>query len=285
MKISRRHRQWMLCGCIATLGLLCSARSHGADEAPPDRPPPSDADTWRYAVTIYGFLPSVYGETTFPGGTAGPSFTIDQHKILSSLRFAFMGTLRVRKGDWGLLTDVFYSDLSDSLKATRDFRLEGKPPVGATARLKLGSKTTILTLAGTYAVMDTPRDSMSLLFGTRMIKLTQKLDWTLSATLPGLWTGGLDGRNTFDHSYWDAVVGVTGRSRFGEDFRWFVPYHLDAGTGGSRFTGQAVLGIGYSYRWGEVTAAWRYVDYNFRSSENVSRLAFSGPALGLTYRF
>jgi hypothetical protein len=316
MKISQGKRRSMSGGCLAALMLMCAVRAHAAEStsvSPPDHvndwstaaqapvssaanaspqdpaaPDPgsvSSPDQWKYAVTVYGFLPSVYGETTFPGGAAGPSFTINQHKIISSLKFAFMGTLRARKGDWGYLADLFYSDLGDSVSASRDFRLAGKPPVGATADLRLRSKTTMLTVAGTYALMDTPRDSMSLLFGTRMIDMRQKLNWTLSATIPGLWTGALSGQNKFDHTYWDAIVGFTGRTRFGDQLRWFVPYHLDVGTGASKFTGQAVLGIGYTTRWGEVTAAWRYIDYNFKSSETVSRLAFSGPALGVTYRF
>jgi hypothetical protein len=255
------------------------------DAGSSDRARQAGADDWKYAVTLYGFLPSVHGETTYPGGASGPSFTVDQHKILSSLKFAFMGTLRVRKDEWGALVDFFYSDLSDSVAASRDFRLSGKPPVGATADLGLRSKTTMLTVAGTYALLDTPRDALSLLAGARMIDMSQKLDWTLSATVPGIWTGALSGTNRFNHTNWDAIVGVTGRTRFGSDLRWFVPYHLDVGTGDSKFTGQAVLGIGYTYPWGEVTAAWRYIDYDFKFGNSISRLSFSGPALGVVYRF
>lgn len=293
----------MVRGAVAILALAGAASVHAVDSgvaqppvqepavpvaqdaAPTDQPAQTDSSNWRYAVTLYGFLPAVHGQTTYPGGTAGPSFTVDQHRILSSLKFAFMGTLRVRKGEWGALVDFFYSDLSDSVTASRDFKLSGKPPVGATADLGLRSRTTMLTLAGTYSLLDTPRDTVTLLAGARMIDMSQKLDWTLSASMPGIWTGALSGSNRFDHTNWDAEIGVTGRTRFGTDLRWFVPYHFDGGTGDSRFTGQAVLGIGYSYPWGEVTAAWRYIGYDFKFGNTISRLSFSGPALGVVYRF
>lgn len=301
-QLTKRHS--ITCGFIVALALMCTTRAHAVgqsaeptidrdfaaarttqDASSPDQALQPGFDEWKYAVTIYGYLPSVHGETTFPGGASGPSFMIDQHKILSSLKFAFMGTLRVRKDEWGAMVDLFYSDLSDSVTASRDFKLSGKPPTGVTANLDLRSNTTMLTLAGTYAFLDTPRDAMSLLFGARMIDMSQKLDWTLSATIPGIWTGALSGRNKFNQTNWDAVIGLTGRTRFGNDLRWFMPYYLDVGTGDSKFTGQVVAGIGYSYAWGEVTAAWRYIDYDFKSGNSISRLSFSGPALGVVYRF
>jgi len=301
-QLTKRHS--ITCSFIVALAVMCTTRAHAVgqsaepaidrdfaaarttqDASSPDQALQSGSDEWKYAITLYGYLPSVHGETTFPGGTSGPSFTVDQHKILSSLKFAFMGTLRVRKDEWGAMVDLFYSDLSDSVAASRDFKLSGKPPTGVTANLDLRSTTTMLTLAGTYGFLDTPRDAMSLLFGARMIDMSQKLDWTLSATIPGIWTGALSGRNKFNQTNWDAVIGLTGRTRFGNDLRWFIPYYLDVGTGDSKFTGQVVAGIGYSYASGEVTAAWRYIDYDFKSGNSISRLSFSGPALGVVYRF
>jgi hypothetical protein len=57
------------------------------------------------------------------------------------------------------------------------------------------------------------------------------------------------------------------------------------GTGESQFTWQAVLGLGYDFGWGSVGAAWRYLDYNFKSSSAVSSMSMSGPAVGISFRF
>ena len=69
------------------------------------------------------------------------------------------------------------------------------------------------------------------------------------------------------------------------DGNWYVPYYVDVGTGDSDLTWQAVAGIGYAFRWGEVFAAWRYLDYDFKSSSNIEKLNFNGPGLGVAFRW
>lgn len=243
-----------------------------------------DSDQWRYSATVYAYAPSLYGETTFPNGATGPAFRINAHTIVKSLNIAFMGKFSVRKGNWGAFADVFHADVSNSVRGTRNFSVPQVPvPIGVTGNFKLGANTTLLTLAGTYRFVAEPDHDMSLVFGARMYGNRERLDWTLSAPLIGY--PAVSGRSRVSHTYWDAIVGLSGRQRFGNDLRWFAPYYVDAGTGDSRFTGQALLGIGYQFDWGEVTAAWRYIDYNFKSGSLVSRMAWSGPAVGLTWRF
>ncbi|MGB0135517.1 MAG: hypothetical protein WBP53_16920 [Dokdonella sp.] len=261
------------------------AGREGQEDASPYAVSQSDSDGWKYAATLYGYLPSIDGETTFPSGAAGPSFTIDQHRIVSGLKFAFMGSVRAHKGNWGFLADLFYAKLGDSANLSGGFAINGIPVQDASANLKLDSKTTILSLAGTYALADKPRHVTRLVFGTRMLDTQQKLDWQLTGTVPGVGTAGLSGMSNIDRTKWDGIVGLTGHVRFGEGLRWSVPYYVDAGAGDSNFTSQALVGIGYSYDWGDVVAAWRYIDYDFKSGELISRLSFSGPALGAVFRF
>ncbi|WHZ18629.1 MAG: hypothetical protein OJF55_000778 [Rhodanobacteraceae bacterium] len=244
----------------------------------------SDQDAWHYGATVYAYFPSLYGETTFPGGTAGPIFRIDAHRIVKGLNLAFMGKFSVRHGNWGAFADVFHADVSDSVNATHAFSVPQVPvPVGVTGNFKLGAKTTLLTLAGTYRFVAEPDHDMSLVFGARMYDSRQRLDWTLSAPLIGY--PNASGQSRVGHTRWDAIVGVSGHQRFGTDLRWFVPYYVDAGSGDSRFTWQALIGVGYAFQWGEVAATWRYIDYDFKSGSLVSRMSYSGPAVGLTWRF
>jgi hypothetical protein len=84
---------------------------------------------------------------------------------------------------------------------------------------------------------------------------------------------------------WDAIVGVRGRARLPSDPRWFLPYHVDIGTGASRLTWQAVLGVGYAFDFGEVGLVWRYLDYTFKPSESLQTLTFNGLALGVAFRY
>lgn len=245
----------------------------------------AEADQWKYAVTLYGYLPSVHGQVSFPNRPLNPSFTVSQQEILSNLNLAFMGTVRAHKGDWGVLADVFHANLSDSAKVTRDVKVRGIPIKGASANLDLDSRTTLLTLAGTYALTDTPRNVTRLVAGARMLDTQQKLDWKLSGTVPGLGTLEHDGRSKINRTVWDGIVGVTGQARFGDGLRWFAPYHLDVGAGDSKLTGQALVGVGYSYPWGGLTATWRYIGYDFKSGEAISSLSFNGPAVGVVLHF
>lgn len=265
-------RRPVLCAVIVLCGIAGAANAQSSDQQ------------WHGAVTVYGYFPSIHGDTTFPNGNTGPTFTLDRHTILDSLEFAFMGRLHVQKGRWGGMADLFYANLGDSRSGTRDFTIPQVPiPVGVTANFDLDSKTTLLTLAGTYQLVATPGHDMRLLFGTRMYDASQQLDWQLSAPVVGY--PQVTGRSSVDNTKWDAIVGLSGRVRFGPDARWILPWYLDVGTGESRFTGQAYLGIGYAFNWGEVHAGWRYIDYRFKSGSLVSSASFSGPAVGVTWRF
>lgn len=244
----------------------------------------SNPDQWQYAVTVYGYLPSIYGASTFPNGAAGPTFKLSAHTIVSNLNLAFMGRVRARKGQWGMLADWIYSDVSDGATATRDFSVPGVPiPVGVTGNFKLRAQSSLLTLAGTRQFLSEPQREMDLVFGVRMDDLQQKFDWQLSAALPGFPERA--GRSNVSKTNWDAIVGVLGREYFANDPRWFIPYYVDIGAGSSKFTGQIAAGVGYRYDWGEVTAGWRCIDYRFKSGSLISRTSFSGPAAGLTWRF
>ena len=55
--------------------------------------------------------------------------------------------------------------------------------------------------------------------------------------------------------------------------------------GESQFTSQAVTGIGYSWSWGAVLGAWRHIDYDMKSGRDIESLSFSGPAIGVAFRW
>jgi len=83
---------------------------------------------------------------------------------------------------------------------------------------------------------------------------------------------------------WDGVVGFRGSARLGAG-NWFVPYYLDAGAGTSKFTWQAVVGVGYSFGWGDLLLVYRYLSFEQGDDQPVQRLEFAGPALGATFHF
>jgi hypothetical protein len=242
------------------------------------------ADELRFRATVYGWVPGLSGTTEFPSGASGPSIDVDAKNVLESLKMAFMGTFEVQSGKWGGLVDWVYADLGADKSGTRDFSIHGQQfPVGLNANLSLDIKTNILTLAGTYEVIDKPEYAMGLVFGARMLAMDQTLNWAFVGTGPA--GVARSGTSEVSNTNWDAIIGVRGRARFGDDRRWFVPYYGDIGGGNSKFTWQAMAGLGYSFKWGDVIAVWRYLDYEFKSGEPVQSMTFNGVAVGVSFNF
>ena len=44
-------------------------------------------------------------------------------------------------------------------------------------------------------------------------------------------------------------------------------------------------GIGYSFQWGDVVGAWRYIDYEMKSGKQVESLTFNGPSISAVFRW
>lgn len=243
-------------------------------------------DDWKFRAIIYGYLPDIGGKTTFPAGNTSGSINVDASSIISNLKFTFMGFLEARKGRWGGFVDLLYLNVGGDSSKTRDVNVDGHPiPIGVTADLNLDIKGTILTLAGEYAAIPDPAASLDVLAGARLLSLKQTLGYTLSADVGNESGPGRSGNSEVKADQWDAIVGVKGRVGFGADREWFIPYYLDVGTGQSQLTWQAIAGVGYSYKWGQVIAAWRYLDYKFKSGTALESLNFNGPAVGVAFNW
>ena len=244
------------------------------------------ADELEWGASIYGWFPSVSGQTAFPTGGTGPTVNVDADKLLENLKFAFMGTLEVQKGPWGVWTDVIYMNLGNSKSATRDFSLSQRVvPADVTADLDYDLKGWLWTIAGTYSLVKKPEYSLQALLGARMIDAKQSLDFNFNGNIASLGLPTRSGSAEVTLTNWDAIIGVKGRASFGDGLKWFVPYYLDVGTGQSKLTWQGIVGVGYAFNWGSVVAAWRYLDYEFKSGSPVENLSFNGPAIGVIFRW
>jgi len=238
---------------------------------------------WQYGASIYGWFPAIGGSTAFPpgSGSSGPPVEVTARDVIDALKMAAFGTVWARKDRWGGFADLTYADLGAS-KSGIDLSLG---PVATTADLSLDVKTTAITLAGTYTAVESPTYRMNLLFGTRMLKFKERLDYTFTSNIGAIPLPDKSGRTELSQTNWDAIVGVTGSMHFGDGLRWYVPYYLDAGTGQSDFTWQGQIGIGYKFGWGDVVATWRYLDYEFKSGKAVESMNLNGPTIGAVFRW
>ena len=242
-------------------------------------------DDWKWQGTLYGWFPSISGKTSFPTTGGGPTIDVDADDIVGDLNGVFMGTLEFQRGRWGLWTDVMYVNLDASKSGTSNATIGRQAiPAGASLNTNLEVKSWVWTIAGTYGVIATPEHSMQLLAGTRYLDLEETLGWQFTGNIGALPLAA-SGSSRVDESFWDAIIGVKGRVSFGANREWFIPYYIDIGTGQSDFTWQGLIGIGYQFSWGAVSAGWRYLDYELESGKALESLNLSGPLIGVTFRW
>jgi hypothetical protein len=248
--------------------------------------PASETESWQFGVSIYGWFPDIAGKTAFtqPGG--GSEFKIDFDNIFDNLEFTLMGTFDVRKGRWGILTDVIYMDVGDSQTGTREATIGRRAlPVNASANVDLDLKSWIWTLTGYYRVLDQPGMTLDVVAGARYLDVETKVNWVVTGNVGSIPVPDRTGAAEADLKNWDALIGLRGRFAFAAQNAWFVPYYFDVGAGDSDLTWQGVAGLGYAFHWGEIEAAWRYLYYELPSGKEIEDMSFSGPVIGVTFRW
>jgi len=234
------------------------------------------AEDWQFRATVYGYFPSIEGSTRFD--TPVSEVDIEAGDLIENTEFAAMASFEIRKGRFGGFTDLIYMDVGDSINDSTSLALGSIPlPPGVTADASLDVRAWAWTLAATWRAVSADRTALDVFAGARLLDAEADLDVALNV---GTQVAGHASRDN-----WDAIVGVKGRLRFGADGRWFVPYYLDVGTGDSDLTAQLATGVGYAINRTEVFAAWRYLDYDLGSDAGMKNLDFSGPAIGISYRF
>ncbi len=261
---------------VCVLGTLTPVLSHAE----------TTADQWQWAATVYLWLPSIGGETSFPPDGDGPSIDVSGDAILDSLELTFMGAFEGRRGPWGLATDVVYIDLGGSKKATRDFGIGGiEIPATVNADLSLDMTGWLWTLMGSHAVIQREDFSIDVLAGARMLDLQEDLKWTFNGDISSLPLTERSGSRDVKDNQWDAIVGLKGRAAFGAEDHWFIPFYVDIGAGESDLTWQGMVGLGYRFDSIELKAVWRYLDYDLGDHTPIESIDFNGPAAGVTFRF
>jgi hypothetical protein len=239
-----------------------------------------EGDQWEYDATIYLWGAGI-DATTQTGGDIGISFS----DILDDLDMGLMAGFGARKGKLSLLADVIYLDISQSDGGKESIPLLGGAiDVTKTVNTDVKLKSWITTFAAGYNVVDNEKVAMDLVGGARYLWLDAevKLDLGVKGSGGRLNTSRKSKDSDSDH-VWDGIVGVKGKINLSSN--WYLPYYADIGTGGSKSTWQALAGVGYSFKWGDVLLAYRYLDYDFDSDFMLDDMKISGPALGARFRF
>jgi hypothetical protein len=139
----------------------------------------------------------------------------------------------------------------------------------------------MVELGGGFTVLRRPRAIVDVIGGLRYLGAKGTLDARFD--VPG---GGTRGAHTSQSAdIVNGFAGVRGRIAMTQDGRWYVPFYLDAGTGSSKVTWQAMTGVGYVMKWADVSLAYRYLAFHGSNDQLMQTVRMSGPSLGATFRF
>jgi len=247
----------------------------------------SQPGDWRFSLTPYLWFPTVKSTAQFslPSGVGGGTATVekDADDYLSKLDMAAMLTFEARKGAWAIFTDFIYLDFSkDSASVKTLSGPGGLVQVPVNTGTQVGLEGGVWQLAASYNFSQGKASSpFEVLGGFRYLKMEPTVDWQLTGPV-----GAFPQVGSFSQTaeLWDVIVGVRGRVKLGEG-SWFLPYYADLGTGSSALTAQALLGVGYAFKWGEMIATYRYIYYDLNGDGLLQDVRFAGPAVGATFRF
>lgn len=197
-------------------------------------------------------------------GTLGNGTDIDVSfsDILDNLDLTLMGNLEARKSKWSILGDLIYTSSSQDTGATL--------PTGAGVDVEVTSL--VFNFIGGRNLSDTENGRVDFIFGTRYLDLENKI----KAVGPGAIVEA--NGDTFD-----AIVGIRGQRLIDE--KWYLPYHLDVGAGDSDLTWQGIFGVGYRYGWGDLTVAYRHLEWDFDDGTPIDDFNFSGPGVQFKWYF
>lgn len=225
---------------------------------------PASAQDWNIQVTPYAWGAGVGGEVRpLPGG---PSLEFEQglSEVLEDLDAAFFLSGYARRGRL-----VFLGDLSSSASS----RAGVVPGLGLPARGEVEQRS--LTLAAGYRAYGGPEFTLDVLAGLRR--------WSIEAAattpVPGLGAG-------VDIDFTDPIVALRTNVPISE--RWSLIAYGDVGGFGvgSDRTGQIVATLNWQATPSlYLSAGYRHLFVDYDDGGPALDVTFSGPLLGVTYRF
>lgn len=227
---------------------------------------PAAAQDWTVDATLYGWLPGI--TSSFDTDRGKVKSDVSGSDAIANLDFAFMGAMEARRGKWGFIGDLVYTDISAD-KPTEFGVLFRKGEVD--------TKLTMLSGYAAYRLQETDKVAVDVGAGFRAF-------WTdLDVTLQG---AALKTRSWSDDQNW-VVPLVTARVIVPFSDRWTGTLFGDfGGVSSDETTWQALATLHYAIndKW-SVVAAYRYMDITYQIGDDDAEIELYGPALGVTYRF
>ncbi|MCP4766278.1 MAG: hypothetical protein GY875_08390 [Gammaproteobacteria bacterium] len=253
------HRITMRLSAFAvglSMALVLATASTRADAA---------EEEWEFALSplfLWGL--SIDGDATINGNTA-PLDLDFQDDILENMEAVFTLHFEARRGDWGFFSEYQYVDLEPEVSAQLG---------PATADIDIGFESTIWELGAAWAFQNDANTRWELLMGARYT------DQDISADIDILALSKekkLDGGD----DWWHGFGGVRVFQSLSE--KWTFIGRADLGYGGSDNSALNLAAM-FDYRfnnWGSVFVGYKYLDYDYESSDYGFDAVEQGPLAGL----
>lgn len=226
-------------------------------------------DEWQFMGDIY-----LWGAGMDVELSNGSSTDLSFSDILDHLDMAFMGTLGVQKGKLKFFSDFIHLDLSADKKGKVALPFEN---LTTADKLDVGLKSWIIQPTAAYTIFDTPKSNIDLVVGARYLWIETELKLHAS--------GPLDARTfkkRLSGHVWDGIVGVKGEMTLSN--KWAAEGYLDAGTGDSDNTWQALAGFKYKFDSFTGRFGYRHMKWKFDDGQ-LEDLEISGPYAGARFAF
>jgi hypothetical protein len=240
---------------------------------------------WHFDVTPYAWVPWLYTTVQLPpiAGGGNPTQEVQPSQYLKYVQMGALFDASVRKGDWGLWTDLVYLNLQANNSHVREIGVPGFPAtLSVTRTIDTGVRAAIWTLAPTYTVMNNDVGTLDVMVGLRYTSVRISIAYEFTAPPFPLMRGG---------GFWpstdstDGLIGIKGSLRLSSDGKWFLPYEADVADGSKNWQYNAVVGAGYHFHWGDVTLAARNLTYQVSDKPVLEKVRLTGPVLGFTFRW
>lgn len=257
----RAARKYLVVCSLFALLLAAPAAAFAQDSVPEDR--------WQIGGDIYLWMASM-GASPQDGGGSSIGFG----KLVSNLKMGGMGGVNARRGPWVISGDVIYlnvgADTTDPIAG----------PGGGVAEDGGGLKLKGWVVSPTvgYTVVDQPGARFEVIAGARYLYLDTQININGSAdgTIPpeSISEGG---------GVWDGIIGLDGRIDLSDKF--YMPLHLDVGTGGTKVSWQALGGFAYRLGTLDLVAVYRYLYFDLDDDALLGTVKMYGPLVGARFSF
>ena len=230
----------------------------------------SSDDQWKFRISTYSWLAGQKGRTSIRQGLPAAKVNVDFVKdILGNINSSLMAVGEVRKGRFGLMMDLVYTDIEDG----------DSTPAPFFSTISARTKSWIVSAAGLYRLYEGQGAHIDALAGARYWSVDTKMS---------LKAGLLPGRNVSHREEWfDPIIGCKGLTFINES-KFFISGAMALGgfSVGSMLMWDVSANLGYE--WMElfsITIGYRYLDVDYDRNDFIYDISQSGPVLGFSFRF